>query len=82
MKKAVRGNQRRRRDGPTSDQIDEVTAMFGEDYGDFDDDEEEEDEEGDGTITLLRHFQNSFCLHSSFSFVLLLNLSVPLFKYC
>ena len=35
--------QRRRRDGPTSDQIDEVTAMFGEDYGDFDEDDEEEE---------------------------------------
>lgn len=52
VKKAARGNQRRRRDGPTSDQIDEVTAMFGEDYGDFEDDEEEEEEEGDGTIKI------------------------------
>ena len=44
MKKAPKGGPRRRRDGPTSDQIDEVTAMFGEDYGDMDDEEEEEDE--------------------------------------
>ena len=44
MKKAPKGGPRRRRDGPTSEQIDEVTAMFGEDYGDMDDEEEEEDE--------------------------------------
>ena len=46
------GGQRRRRDGPTSEQIDEVTAMFGEDYGDLDDDEEEEEE---GTYYIACH---------------------------
>lgn len=36
--------QRRRRDGPTSEQIDEVTAMFGEDYDEYEDEEDEEEE--------------------------------------